>query len=51
MDSEGQTFVTLSPYFQLFASYYNLRGDLHFAMSLLLFPALFSVTFLIVFIG
>jgi len=41
----------LGPYFQLFAHYYNLLGDLHFAMSLLLFPDLFSVTFAIVLIS
>jgi hypothetical protein len=47
MDSEGQSMVMLGPYFQLFAPYYNLLGDLLLAMSLLLFPGLFSVTFLL----
>jgi hypothetical protein len=51
MDSEGQTLATLGPCFQLLAPYYNLLGDLHFAVSLLLFPGLFSVTFVIVLIS
>ena len=51
MDSEGQTLVMLGPNFQLFAPSYNLLGDLHFAMSLLLFPGLLSVTFVIVLIS
>jgi len=48
--SEGQTLVTLGPYFQMFAPYYKLLGDLHFATNLL-YPALFSVTFVIVLIN
>lgn len=45
MDSERQTLITLGPYFQMYTPYYNLLGDLHFSMSLLLFSALFSAIF------
>jgi len=41
----------LDPYFQLLSPYYNLLGDLLFAMSLLLFPGLFPVTFVIILIS
>jgi hypothetical protein len=51
MDSEGQNLVTLGPYFQLFAPSCNLLGNLHFAMGLLMFPGLFSLTFVIVLIS